>query len=140
MKDTDEVNIFLVDDDLFSLSLYEQQLYSLGYTNVHTFSNGADCVNGLSKKPDIIFMDHDMDTMNGYDALKIIKQQQPGIYVVFLSGQEDSAVKATVLQSGAFDYIVKSNQDMHRIESVLAQIRSIKASLQQVKNTRKEIF
>jgi DNA-binding NtrC family response regulator len=126
LEDTQAVNIFLVDDDLFCLSLYEQQLQSLGYANVHTFSNSTDCINGLVKKPDIVFLDHDLDTMNGYELLKIIKKQNPCIYVVFLSGQEDTAIIANTLQSGAFDYIIKSNQDILRIKMVLAKILHLK--------------
>jgi CheY-like chemotaxis protein len=126
------LKIFLVDDDVFCLSLYEQQLKTLGYRNVHTFSNGHECIARLNEMPDIVFLDHDMDNLGGLEVLRIIKANNPDIYVVFLSGQEDSTVIAATLKFGAFDFIVKNNRDILNIKIVLTKIMQIKASLKRM--------
>lgn len=126
------MKIFVVDDDEFCLSLYEQQIYSLGYTNVSTFKNGYDCIENLSHKPDIILLDHSMENFNGYEVLKKIKKINPDIYVVILSGQEDFSVMTDTLHLGAFEFIVKSNKDITNIQSVLEKIETAKNRLKKI--------
>ncbi|MEI8059877.1 MAG: response regulator, partial [Ferruginibacter sp.] len=116
------------------LSLYEQQLYSLGYDRVSVFNNGYDCINNLSYQPDIILLDHGMENFNGFEVLKKIKEINPDIYVVFLSGQEDFSIIADTLNFGAYDFIVKSSEDIINIRSVFEKITSTKARIKMIKN------
>ena len=92
------MKIFLVDDDDFCLTLYEQQLYSLGYPQVRTFKNGYDCLNNLCESPDIILLDYGMENFDGFEVLKKIKKINPDIYVVIISGQEDFSLITKTLQ------------------------------------------
>lgn len=121
--------IFVVDDDPFSLHMYEQMLINLGYSAVKTFESGTACLNALTEQPAIIFLDHSMELMNGIEVLKKIKRFNPDIYVVFLSGQEDVETAVTSLKFGAFDYIVKGDNDRDRIEKVLTKIQTVKEML-----------
>lgn len=133
--------IFVVDDDLFSLSVYEQHLRNLGYTDIQTFDNGTNCLNHLTQNPDVIFLDHGMEILNGVEVLKKIKRFNPDIYVVFISGQEDVQTAVNSLKYGAFDYIVKGNNDVARIEQVMGKIGEVRALLQKrSKNPLKKIF
>jgi DNA-binding NtrC family response regulator len=118
--------IFLVDDDVFYLSLIEQKLVNFGYENVSTFTNGVDCLNALGEKPEVIFLDHQMDTFTGYEVLKKIKRYDPNIFVVMVSGQEDIKTAVDTLKHGAFDYILKSDHDEQKIGEVLEKIAHVK--------------
>jgi len=62
--------IFLVDDDLFSLNVYRQGLENLGFSDMTLYLNGTICLNNLHQKPNIIFLDHHMDDILGFDVLK----------------------------------------------------------------------
>lgn len=117
--------IFLVDDDLFSLNLYRQTLENLGYTDVSLFLNGTICLNHLHQKPRIIFLDHNMDDMNGFEVLKKIKRYDPDIYVVILSAQESMKVAVDSLKFGAFDYIMKGEGEADSMKQVLSRIKAI---------------
>lgn len=125
MKTNAALKIFVVDDDTFSLHKYEQLLRNLGYSNITLFNNGQACIENLSRQPEIIFLDHEMEKLNGVEVLKKIKQFNTGIYVVFVSGQEDVQTAVNSLKFGAFDYIVKDDNDTGRIEQVLARIRDV---------------
>jgi len=65
MKPDSLSTIFLVDDDKFYLNLYEKWLLNLGYTNIHKFEYGMDCIENLNLKPDLIILDYCMDFLNG---------------------------------------------------------------------------
>lgn len=123
------LKIFLVDDDPFCLSIYEQHLSNLGIQSVTCFADGSNCLNNLTSQPDVIFLDHGMDILNGIEVLKKIKRFNPDIYVVFLSGQEDIETAVNSLKYGAFDYIMKGNNEMGRITQVLTKICEIKEML-----------
>jgi len=126
MTSSTSSKIFLVDDDIFYLSLLEQRLIHFGYDNLSSFTNGVDCLNALVEKPEVIFLDHQMDTFTGYEVLKKIKRQDPNIFVVMVSGQEDIKTAVDTLKHGAFDYILKSDDDEQKIGEVLEKIAQVK--------------
>lgn len=114
------ITIFLVDDDALCLNLYQQFLKQLGYTQVHLFDNGNDCIDRISRlKPEIIFLDYNMDGLNGLDVLKQIRQIDPSIVVIFISGQEEISIAVTTIQHGALDYIVKSSLNSEKFKTIM---------------------
>jgi len=117
--------ILLVDDDVMCLNLYSQFLKQLGYTNVHLFDNGNDCLTSLDElNPSIIFLDYNMDELNGIDVLKQIKKFNPSIIVLFISGQEDIEVAVNTIQHGALDYIVKSSLSTEKMKTIMEAVES----------------
>ena len=117
--------IFLVDDDVLCLNLYNQFLKQLGYHNVHMFDNGNDCLTNLDTlNPAIIFLDYNMDDLNGIDVLKQIKKFNPSIIVLFISGQEDIEVAVNTIKHGALDYVVKSSLSTEKMKSIMERIEA----------------
>lgn len=133
MESTQHVRIFLVDDDVFSLNLTEQHIRNLAYDDVTPFESGTACLNSLEQKPDIIFLDHNMDTLTGFEVLKKIKRFNPNIYVVMLSAQENMKTAIDSLKFGAFDYIIKGDQQEEKIADVLKRICEIQTLLKKSK-------
>jgi DNA-binding NtrC family response regulator len=129
MENQNEFNFFIVDDDVFCSSLYEQHLRNMGCTNITHFSNGVDCLNNLHLNPDIIFLDHNMNDLTGFEVLKKIKRINPGIYVVMISGQEDIKTAVDALKYGAFDYLIKDEQVSNKMEILISKIIKIKEEL-----------
>lgn len=129
----DTLKIFVVDDDIYYLHLFQQHLLNIGYEQISLFENGTDCLKALNEKPDIIFLDHNMDTMSGYEVLKKIKRFDPNMYVVMVSGQEDIKSAVDALKHGAFDYIQKGDDEMTKIKDVIVKIIEVRELLQQSK-------
>ena len=125
MGKTFDTSIFLVDDDIMSLTLYNQFLKQLGYTNVHLFNTGTDCVENLNLEPQIIFLDYFMDDMNGIDVLKKVRQADPEILVVFISGNESPEVASDAKRHGAVDFIVKSSITTEKMKEVMNDLELI---------------
>jgi DNA-binding NtrC family response regulator len=131
MKSESSFKFFIVDDDVFCANVYEQFLKNIGYCDITYYSNGNDCINNLDKKPDIIFLDHNMDGMKGFDVLKKIKRYNPNIYVVMISGQENIETAVDALKYGAFDYLIKDNTVSDKITNVINRIIAIKAVMRE---------
>lgn len=121
-----DLKLFLVDDDVFCLNLYQQFLSKLGYENINCFSGGQDCLDNISKRPDIIFLDYNMEDMNGIDVLQAIRLFDKDITVVFISGQENVEVAVDALKYGAFDYIVKSKITPETLKNTIDRIAAEK--------------
>ncbi|TVT43565.1 response regulator [Hymenobacter setariae] len=135
--------VFLVDDDPFCRQLMEQAIRGLDFQDVHSFDNGAACLDALIDEPDIIFLDQMMGSVSGTDALKAIKRFNPDIYVVLVSGQQQVQVAVDSLKYGAFDYVVKDEQLLDRITAVLTkigQVQELLASRQKTKSKFLSLF
>jgi DNA-binding NtrC family response regulator len=127
MATTSDLTIFIVDDDALCLTLYQQFLKQLGYSDIELFDSGSDCLDGLEEhEPDVIFLDYNMEGMNGLDVLKKIKSFNHDIIVFFISGQEDIEVAVNALKHGAIDYIIKSSLNPEKMKAIMERIEGMK--------------
>lgn len=117
-----DIKIFLVDDDPFSLYSYKGQLEHSGYKNIWVLRSGEDCIRHLGEKPQVIFLDHQMDQLNGIEVLQKIKRYCPEVRVVIVSGRDCVNTAVNSMKLGAYDYILKGEEEMKRMLSILRQI------------------
>mgnify|MGYP003490442472 FL=1 len=129
MDNQNQFKFFIVDDDIFCANLYEQYLKNLNYTDITYYSNGHECLSNLHNLPDIIFLDHNMEDMNGFEVLKKIKRINPNIYVVMVSAQENIKTAVDALKFGAFDYIIKDNNVCGKMNIIISNIIKVKEQL-----------
>ncbi len=105
--------LLLVEDDSFILDIYDVKLSEAGY-DVTLASNGREAVKQLKEHqliPDLILLDIVMPYMDGFDVLKVLKENDvwkeiPIIMLTNLS-QKDDIERA--VQMGANDYLIKSH-------------------------------
>jgi len=100
--------VFVVDDSDTCLSKVEEVLES--QYRVMTLPSAAKMFAMLEKiTPDLILLDISMPEMDGYTALRILKEnpKTADIPVIFLTGQADVMVEAHSFDLGVIDYIVK---------------------------------
>ena len=69
-------------------------------------------------KPDLVLMDITMPEMDGIQALKKIKEMDPGASVIMCSAMGQQAMVIEAIQSGAKDFIVKPFQAERVLEAV----------------------
>ncbi len=136
MKTPPKYKFFIVDDDIFCFNVYEQHLKNLDYTDITYFESGEVCLDNLHLKPDIIFLDHNMDELTGFEVLKKIKRFNPNIYVVMISGQDEINVAVEALKHGAFDYLVKGANACDRITETVSKIMKIQEEIENEKDKK----
>lgn len=58
---------------------------------------------------DLLISDYSMPEMNGYDFLLLLKQNEllKNIPVIFLSGEDSSALRIKLMEAGAHDFVLK---------------------------------
>lgn len=124
--------IFVVEDDEWYSRLLVHTLSLNPDYEIQSFANGKDCLANLHQEPDVITLDYRLPDMKGLDVLKQIKEINEDIQIILISEQDDIEVVVTLLQNGAFDYIVKSKDIRERLLNTVSNIR-------QGSNLKKEI-
>ena len=127
--------IYLVDDDLMSLGIYEHHLRGKGYNDIRTFMDGHTCIDQLHEGPDLIFLDHNMTSISGLEVLRKIKRYDPEIFVVMVSGQDDMKTALNAMKFGAFDYIIKGEHELSMMDDVMERMFIIKEKMRRANPT-----
>lgn len=123
MKASNLKSIFIVDDDPFFQSMLSQSVFNEMGIRAEVYNNGEACIEQLHKMPEVILLDHDLNSeLNGIEVLKAIKSFSKNIDVIFLSGQEELAVAVNSLKYGAFNYVAKNNEGLKNINQQLLKI------------------
>jgi two-component system, OmpR family, response regulator len=132
MKDNhNKIKVFLVDDDAVFLKMSEIELLEQADFDIETFATGELCLKNLSRNPDLIVLDYDLNgidknAMNGIQTLDKIKRFNSDINVVMMSSQHEIEVAVSCMQHRAFDYIVKDKTAYMRLKSVIDRIFNYK--------------
>lgn len=94
------------DDAMLLLNLLRRNGFNVMHERVDTIPALEDA---LLRQWDIVFSDHSMPSMNGMQALRLVRKLNPDVPFIFVSGTigEDVAVEA--MRTGAQDYIMKDN-------------------------------
>jgi len=124
--------IFVVEDDEWYSRLLVHTLSLNPDYEIQSFGTGKECLANLHQEPDVITLDYRLPDMKGLDVLKQIKEINEDIQIILISEQDDIGVVVTLLQNGAFDYIVKSKDIRERLLNTVNNIR-------QGSNLKKEI-
>ncbi|SOD79277.1 response regulator [Spirosoma fluviale] len=130
MESNRSLSIFILDDNPFCGTITEQYVRTLGYTNVTLFTEAEVCLSQLTKKPDIIFLDCQVRACDCIDTVRKIGRINPHIYLVVLADQENIETVRQSRKYGAFDCIVKGNDDLQKIDDVLKKIQQVMALLE----------
>jgi len=117
--------ILIVDDAAFMRTLLKNILFPKGYEIAGEAENGAIAVEKYKQlKPDLVTMDIVMPTMNGIEALKSIRTQDPSAKVIMCTAVGQENMVRTAIVSGARGYIVKPFQ----APKVLEEVQKVLAS------------
>lgn len=118
--------ILVVDDDPEILRILESPLVRDGH-GVHLAENGAQALSYLQRKRvDLILSDVDMPSMNGYELVRLVKEDPNTAEIPFLffSAHDDISDRLKGLELGANDYISKPflpKEVCLRVRNVLGQ-------------------
>lgn len=106
-----KIKIVLVEDDEFLANMYETKLTLEGFEVAHAGDGEKGLELAKSEQPEIILLDILLPKKDGWEVLKILKDQEEtkDIPVLMLTnlGQEDDVDKG--LKMGAVDYLIKAH-------------------------------
>ncbi len=103
------MEVLIVDDDEFALSVVDNTLSRMGY-KVVAARDGCEALDILRKSEiRLVITDWDMPKMNGVDLCRAIRKQDLSgyVYVIMLTGREGAKQRMEGLCAGADDFLNK---------------------------------
>jgi len=99
--------ILIIDDDLDLCTLLGRFLSKNGYEVDASHSGAKGIAKFAAGKFDLVICDYRLGDMEGIKVLTTLRQQNPGVKVLMITGYSDIKTAVEVIKLGAFDYIVK---------------------------------
>jgi DNA-binding NtrC family response regulator len=139
MYEKDPVKLFVVEDD----PAYTKFLkYVLGLNpdfDVDYYTSGKDCLANLHKNPTIITLDYSLPDLRGEEVLDQIRNYDPNISVIIVSGQDKIGTAVELLKSGAYDYITKDQETQEKLLGAIRNARNKTSLIREIDFLKKEI-
>jgi DNA-binding response OmpR family regulator len=106
----DKIALLLVEDnpddvDLLNRILQEIPFTQFDVTHVDHFKDGVEYLD--SKTFDVVLLDLSLPDNQGLEALIRLREEQPVMPVIILTGTDDDTTAIQAVQAGAQDYLVK---------------------------------
>lgn len=128
-------HILVVDDEMGPRESLKMILNP--YYTIHIAERGSQVMEILNKFPiDLVTLDLKMPGLNGINVLELVKQKDPDIEAIIITGYGSLDTAIEGLRLGAFDYISKPFDVNHILSLVKRGLerRHAKAKLRQVKS------
>lgn len=139
MKNDQTFKVFIVEDDTWYGSMLQHYLSLNPEYEVKRFESPNDFFAHLHENPDVVTLDYSLPDCDGSEVLKKIKEHNPQIRVIVISGQEDVATAISLLKNGAFDYIVKDDDTKDRLWNSILHLREINDLKQEVESLKTQV-
>ena len=133
------MRIFVVEDDKFYNKLIDHHLHLNPDFEVESFFDGRSFLDKLGDNPDIVTLDYSLPDINGDVILEKIRNYNPNIPVIIISGQEDVSTAINLLKDGAYDYIVKDENIRERLLNTIHNIQTTDRLKKEVRQLRTQI-
>lgn len=134
-----QFNIIIVEDDKWYSELLRHHLELNPDYSVTCYEDGLSFLNKSRNIPDVVCIDYSMPGLTGEELLKKTKAKFPSCEIIVISGQEDVATAVSLLNNGAYDYLIKDEETKNRLWNSLLKIRERNELQKEVKELKKEV-
>ncbi|MGE5630367.1 MAG: response regulator [Caulobacteraceae bacterium] len=111
--------VLITDDAAFMRMSIKRILEKNGFEIAGEAENGRAAIKKYKElRPDIVTMDITMPEMSGIDALKSIKEIDPGANVVMISAMGQEAMVREAIMLGAKSFIIKPFKEEHVVKTL----------------------
>ena len=116
-----DVRVLIADDQrMFAEALEALLATEEGISVVGHARDGKEAVRLARKlRPDVILMDISMPVMDGFEATRIVREQNEGACVLMLTGSNSRTDVDRARQAGAAGYVTKDRIAAELVEAIL---------------------
>ena len=100
-------SVLIADDDEDIRELFDDELMESGF-DVYLAHNGVEAMEMLRTfVPEVVLVDLKMPEMDGFELMRQMREFNPTIPIIVVSGKTTSGIEADVLNSGASYFLAK---------------------------------
>ena len=134
-----EYKIFIVEDDPWygELLSYHLSLNPAYKVSLHT--TGKECLSKMWTQPDLITVDFSLPDMKGDKLFQKIREVDPNVPVIIISGQKDISIAVNLLKLGVNDYLIKDDSTKDLLWNSILRIRETQTLKKEVEYLKVEL-
>jgi len=122
------MNILIVEDDADYANILKLWL-SKSTTSIDIVTRSETGIAYLStKKPDIIFLDNALPSLNGNEVLRAYKVLSPRSHLILMSGYLNDDIIAALIRKGADEVLDKDKADKEYVLKIVETVINFKKS------------
>jgi DNA-binding NtrC family response regulator len=116
----EEIKVLLVDDEPHFIKLLAERLEGRGF-NVETAEGGPEAIAKVKGEPyDAIILDLLMPGMDGIETLKRLRETNPDLQIILLTGHGTIEKGVEAMKLGAMDFLEKPADFKELLEKIKA--------------------
>ena len=140
MEPVTDATVLVADDSEVVRAVLRLELEGQGHTVVTVGDGRAALEACRAYRPDVILLDVNMPSMDGYSVLDYLQEDEElrGVPVVFLTSQDSTEHAVAALESGAQDYLRKPFEPVELAARVAAAAR-VKRLRDQLRQRNEEL-
>jgi DNA-binding NarL/FixJ family response regulator len=132
--------VLVADDHTLFCSLL-RDLLEPEYEVVGIVSNGRDLLKAAaSLRPDVALVDISMPALNGLDAGRRLKQENPRIKLIYLTMNNNVEYAREALASGASAFVLKNSQSAEFLRAVRDALKGVSFIAPEIRQAMSETF
>lgn len=130
VKMMSEITVLLIEDDPMVQEINKAFIEKVkGFKVIATASNGTEGLKQIKKKkPELVMLDIYMPEQDGVETLQQIRVEKIQVDVIVITAANDLQTIRSMLQNGAFDYIIKPF-NYERIHKALEKYRAYHSTI-----------
>jgi UDP-3-O-[3-hydroxymyristoyl] N-acetylglucosamine deacetylase len=110
--------VLIVDDEPGILTTLSGVLSDEGYDTLTTGSGEAAVELYRDRRPDVVFLDIWLPDRDGLETLQALRELDPTVAVIMMSGHGTASTAVKAIKMGAFDYVEKPLSYSDAVEAV----------------------
>jgi two-component system invasion response regulator UvrY len=120
MTATKKISIMLIDDHTLIRECWRAMLATIENMEIVAECGDGRLAGELAKnaRPDIVLLDLNMEPMNGFEVLKIIRRLSPLSKIIGLSMRSEPVLAKKLLRLGAKGYLTKNSPRDEMIDAI----------------------
>lgn len=129
--------VLIIDDEQTLNHFVQEDLREAGYESLGalTGQEGLDLIR--SQEVDLVLLDQQLPDMHGLDVLKTIREEEPDIPVIIVTGHGEIDCAVQAMKLGAYDYM-KKPYNLDTLLLVAAKALEASAMRREIRRLRRE--
>lgn len=129
--------VLIIDDEQTLNHFVQEDLREAGYESLGalTGQEGLDLIR--SQEVDLVLLDQQLPDMHGLDVLRVIREEEPDIPVIIVTGHGEIDCAVQAMKLGAYDYM-KKPYNLDTLLLVAAKALEASAMRREIRRLRRE--
>lgn len=132
--------ILLADDHTLFCNLL-RELLEPEYEVVGSVSDGRELLKAAATlRPDVVMVDIAMPSLNGLDAGRRLKQENPKIKLIYLTMSNNVEYAREALEAGALAFVLKNTQSSNLLQAIRDALKGVSYLAPEIRRAMAETF